>query len=1546
MKRWANILLIASFLASLFSGGSIPNLFGEALTFASSIQSAPETAIDMPGWPIPAKPVPHNTPGRRSKSGAYTSQVQWPDENGLMRNVVINGADALAADGLDPLAGGYQLVMKDQLLRGSAIPGADQFGLETYNLSQTIQLETDSLSYFGNYSSYDIAAGDLNDDGRAEQITAWLEANPGALKIATSELPGSFGKTTSAPVAVVVTSTVKLLARGPDQALWLCHYNPSSNSCDSWKQGGGGVMLSAPAVVPLAADAFDVYAILSHETAAGIIPLVYRRNWSGSDWSGDWQLVDDAAYWPPLQSPVPAPELTPPTVVAHAGQVELFRIGSDNTLRWRHSSDGVNWGAWQNLGGALASGSAAIGLATGGVQVFFRGADDALWSRIYKSSWGNWQRLGLNGMAAGVGPASAPAAVAQGAAIDVYVRGSDDQLWTVRYNGSLWGSWSSLGGELNSAPAAVYLGKTYLFAQTASGGLQAHQTAATWAELAKGIPAQVNAFDTGVTGYKRQLETYQDFSVDLETGYFWGDGRSQIVLGYYSGGITLTVALYDISNSPSAIGFTPERVAAATVNGDGSGVGHFRITTGDFLDSNGIDDIAVVYTIGNDATTFFDEFKYRVDIYRFNPVSRSLDFVVQETVTPEGGDLPFAGTLVPASGDFDGDGQDELAVSSSWVRYVEDSYELCSTNYYWFMMDLFDVDKLPTYDLKRYRAEQGWAGDADLEAARYSVSVALAAGDFNGDGKDEIARTWPLSFYGEWESCLVWPWLKLGQSKQFYSQVQVLKLPDNPDPNDNGWPDSGYIDAGHSDSLYTISSEYSYGNRLAAGDFDRDLVDEFVFQSLYWDGDYNTQRLVTFEYRETGTQPDSYKPDTWIDEPWRWMSRLVTADFSGDSIRVGRPTYRRQNMVNSYLDVINMPPKHRDWVKDDQGVYHLVEVMTEACTPTASDPRCTHAKHATTAFTESTTSHKYQRDWGLGGGLDVVVGKVGWFVDASIKYMYGDGWENANNQITSANFTGSAAAYLHDQIVYDGVAFDAWEYPIYIDDSGAAADYLIVRFPVLANEKSPLADTTTGDYPGEPWYNARHQLYNVWSYDPVGEVRSPGYTSERSIVDLQNQGGSYGFDLSQGTTTMLITTTSTSHNASLEIGGGYTSDKDKLWPAKGGGVPTWGANFRINVKGTYASKDTNISQLTTTDKYMLSGFIGNQDTDEQFTTRIITYRSVDGYIVLDYQTDMPDAGVWKTLYNHPDPAFILPWYGFPYGSNPTPPTTPLELFSPDIQIAPSKVSVGETVEISATLRNFSNVDILKPFWVRFYLGDPAKGGLQIGQAQVASLARRDGPKTVGITWTAAGRGKQKIYAVIDPDNAINPELHDGDDAINNNVAYGNIQIGATAYADMGLAGTLPYQTVTYSQANPLVLSAYVPPQNLSEVVYFEFQDSDVNVFGVVGSPFELAAYIGENFRESQPKAGYSLKPGASSPPAVIMVAYNGSALSPTQEANLRLYRLTTSGWVEATCSGYTIMRFPESDRIAVPIDQTGVYTLAYQQPSPFSKLYLPLLRRK
>lgn len=117
-------------------------------------------------------------------------------------------------------------------------------------------------------------------------------------------------------------------------------------------------------------------------------------------------------------------------------------------------------------------------------------------------------------------------------------------------------------------------------------------------------------------------------------------------------------------------------------------------------------------------------------------------------------------------------------------------------------------------------------------------------------------------------------------------------------------------------------------------------------------------------------------------------------------------------------------------------------------------------------------------------------------------------------------------------------------------------------------------------------------------------------------------------------------------------------------------------------------------------------------------------------------------------------------------------------FSHDVDLSPYYVNPGETVTISATGRNFSNVTA-NDVKVRFYLGDPDNRGKQIGADQIIPTLSRSGtgPQTVSIEWAAEGRGKQRIYAVIDPDNEL-AEIHDEVSNVNNNKGYNYIGIGA------------------------------------------------------------------------------------------------------------------------------------------------------------------------
>jgi len=56
--------------------------------------------------------------------------------------------------------------------------------------------------------------------------------------------------------------------------------------------------------------------------------------------------------------------------------------------------------------------------------------------------------------------------------------------------------------------------------------------------------------------------------------------------------------------------------------------------------------------------------------------------------------------------------------------------------------------------------------------------------------------------------------------------------------------------------------------------------------------------------------------------------------------------------------------------------------------------------------------------------------------------------------------------------------------------------------------------------------------------------------------------------------------------------------------------------------------------------------------------------------------------------------------------------------------------------------------------VRFYLGNPAQGGVQIGGDQSINLAGCGDNGPVSVTWNGVIAGWHRIFVVVDPANAI------------------------------------------------------------------------------------------------------------------------------------------------------------------------------------------------
>jgi hypothetical protein len=362
-------LLLGGIPASVFAGDAATNGDGE-----------------MPGYPIPAKPIPYTEVGKVSKAGSYhtTAQVESPVLNPqtgeytketIVQTVSLSGVDALAADGLDPLAGNYTLVNRETVQVGSLNSGTTK--LITYGSGAgSVPVNFSDISSGGmsrgSVVDYDATSGDLNNDGQTEHIEAYTDSS-NTVYLGVRDFPP---RATSAPAVVVQNNGyIDILVRGYDDALWHNRYN-GSNWWPDWENGAGGTLLSASAIASIGDGTFDVFHI-------GADNCTYKAHYNGSSWGG-WTLIEPARPCPALVEWVGAtPELPALAAVANGSGFDVFRLDSDNTLNWNHSSDGTTWDGWQSMGGMLATGPAAVSTGAGQMQVFALGADGALWFRVY-----------------------------------------------------------------------------------------------------------------------------------------------------------------------------------------------------------------------------------------------------------------------------------------------------------------------------------------------------------------------------------------------------------------------------------------------------------------------------------------------------------------------------------------------------------------------------------------------------------------------------------------------------------------------------------------------------------------------------------------------------------------------------------------------------------------------------------------------------------------------------------------------------------------------------------------------------------------------------------------------------------------------------------------------------------------------------------------------------------------------------------------------------------------------------------------------------------
>jgi hypothetical protein len=131
----------------------------------------------------------------------------------------------------------------------------------------------------------------------------------------------------------------------------------------------------------------------------------------------------------------------------------------------------------------------------------------------------------------------------------------------------------------------------------------------------------------------------------------------------------------------------------------------------------------------------------------------------------------------------------------------------------------------------------------------------------------------------------------------------------------------------------------------------------------------------------------------------------------------------------------------------------------------------------------------------------------------------------------------------------------------------------------------------------------------------------------------------------------------------------------------------------------------------------------------------------------------------------------------------------LALMPNSLRVSPANPTPGDTVMLSVIVENLGDSGVSNVL-VAFYQGDPAKGGTEIGQTNLAIVLPPGATSTVSIPWTVpATTNALPIYALVDP----NQQFSDSD-RLNNEVS--------STFVEPDLA----VQSVTWSQITSNLLS--------------------------------------------------------------------------------------------------------------------------------------------
>ncbi|KYN79074.1 hypothetical protein A0J52_07310 [Clostridium sporogenes] len=306
------------------------------------------------------------------------------------------------------------------------------------------------------------------------------------------------------------------------------------------------------------------------------------------------------------------------------------------------------------------------------------------------------------------------------------------------------------------------------------------------------------------------------------SGDFNGDGKQDVAAFYDNGMVNgkPSTSLHTWISTGTSFGYKGSQGWWKSEGYDCNRIAD-KVISGDF-NGDGKDDIAAFYKVDDNTTNLHvwistgSSFQYQYSQGWWNSKGYNSDKISSRIV----------------AGDFNGDGKDDIAA----FYKVGD----CNTNLHTW---------ISTGSSFQYQYSQGWWNSNGYNSDQISNKV--VAGDFNGDGKDDIAAFYKADAY----DTRLHTWMSTGSSFQYKD-------------SQGWWNSKGY----NSDQI---------SNRVVAGDFNGDGKDDVA---AFYKADAYDTRLNTwistgssFQYKDSKGWWNStgYNPD-------QISNRVVAGDFNGD----------------------------------------------------------------------------------------------------------------------------------------------------------------------------------------------------------------------------------------------------------------------------------------------------------------------------------------------------------------------------------------------------------------------------------------------------------------------------------------------------------------------------------------------------------------------------------------------------------------------------------------------------------------------------------------